>query len=237
MSESDWFGKSEKLSVLRLLSILKHFYTFKELEDLLGIPYQRLWRYITLTAMPEKSTMEKLLSNIKDKKLIEEILSQMVSGEQFETWWAIRNVGFVELICFIAVNMLRKEGIRVNTVVSFPDEYSATFATILAEYTGSCLCITSRNSHLKDAIVETYYSGLTGNIELLVVPRGCIKKKSNVLLVTFDLNDLNTTRTSIKLVERAMANPKKVFSVIARKDTLEEMNRRERLCLTLKTID
>ena len=240
MSNPDWIGNgSARLSVLRLLSILKHFYTFKELEDLLGIPYQRIWRYISLMAMPEKSTAEKIMNNIREKKLIERILSQTVRENEFEVWRAIRNIGSIELIGFLAMNMLKNKGVDVNAVLSFPDEYSATIATVLSEYLGSCLCIASRNPRSKDAMVETYTSKLTGNVELIATPRGCIKKKSNVLLVTFELNDFNSLYASMRLVERGMANTKKLFAVVGRKNVLDEMERmNERIrIMVLKMID
>ncbi|MCP8322749.1 MAG: hypothetical protein L6N96_01025 [Candidatus Methylarchaceae archaeon HK02M2] len=222
----DWLNKgSTRLSVIRLISMMKHFYTFKELEELLGIPYQRLWRYIALQAVPEKNTIEKIIQNIRSKKLIEKLLKQLMGETErgFKIWKAVKKIGFLELIGFMATNMLKNEAIDFDVIVSFPDEYSATIATIIAEYLDSNLCIASKNPSTKDVIAETYTSRLTYNLELLAIPRGCIEKKKGVLLVTFEINDLNVFHAALRLVERSLAVPRKVLAITVNKEVLEQL--------------
>jgi hypothetical protein len=70
--------KNTKFMVFTLLRILKYFYSFKQLEDRLGISSQVLWRYVTLRVTPEKQTAEKILAKINEEKLVEEIISRML---------------------------------------------------------------------------------------------------------------------------------------------------------------
>lgn len=43
-----------KASVIKLLTLLNYRYSLRDLQELLGIPYQTLWKYVSLTCMPEE---------------------------------------------------------------------------------------------------------------------------------------------------------------------------------------
>ena len=72
--------KNVRHAVFNLLRILKFFYSFKGMERLLGIRSQTLWKYITLRAILEKDTASKFLARIKERRLIEELMSR-ITGE------------------------------------------------------------------------------------------------------------------------------------------------------------
>lgn len=68
--------KNAKFVLFNLLQALKFFYSFKELERILGVPSRVLWRYVTLRAMPEKDTAQRILNKIMKEEVIEKSLKE-----------------------------------------------------------------------------------------------------------------------------------------------------------------
>ncbi len=50
----------KKVSVIKLLTLLNYRYSLRDLQALLGIPYQTLWKYVSLKCMPEERTSKKI---------------------------------------------------------------------------------------------------------------------------------------------------------------------------------
>ncbi len=65
-----------KSSIIKLLSVLNYRYSLRDLQSLLGIPYQTLWKYISLTTMPEEETSRKILQRVEELKLIDKLVME-----------------------------------------------------------------------------------------------------------------------------------------------------------------
>jgi len=202
-----------KVLIMRLLSALKEFYTFKELEEMLGLPYQVLWRYTNFLTTPEEGTARRVLQLIRERKLIENALER--NFEQVKSvsdiWSAVRNIGFLDLVAFEAMEAL--EGADFDIVLAFPEE-SGVLGAIMAHWARSDICVTSRLVSIGEALVE-YYRGSSLTLDLLAVSKSCLPRKGRVVLATLILHNKEMLEAAIALVKKSGSTPLALISVFA----------------------
>ncbi len=215
---SQYDERNVRSLVVRLLNALKSFYTFKDLESMLDIPQQALWRYVNYLTVPEESTARKILKRINELKLIERILDGVVKPNEkgrIEVWRLSNNIGFLDLLGFYATTIPKVDDIDV--VVAFPED-SAPLATSIAYWVRVNLCIATRradSTFSSKYIIETYHSNVDGRVEYLALPKGCIERDDYVLLVTNILNDLSIVDAALSLVKKAQALPWGLLAITA----------------------
>jgi len=171
-----------KFTLFKVLNALKHFYSFKELEERLGVSAQILWRYVSLRSVPERVTAERLLQRIEDEKLIDEAFERAIKDSE-EPWQVLSSPGIMELAELKVISTLK--GDRVNVVITGPDGYSTAFGAILADALHARLCVASRSPHSRHLIVKSYKVS-QDYYDTLIFPRECIQRRGRALLVSVD---------------------------------------------------
>jgi len=171
-----------KFTLFKVLNALKHFYSFKELEERLGVSAQILWRYVSLRSVPERVTAERLLQKIEDEKLIDEAFERAIKDSE-EPWQVLSSPGVMELAELKVISTLK--GDRVNVVITGPDGYSTAFGAILADALHARLCVASRSPHSRHLIVKSYKVS-QDYYDTLIFPRECIQRRGRALLVSVD---------------------------------------------------
>lgn len=213
VSEHRVLRRDIKVLTMRLLSALKEFYTFKELEEMLGLPYQVLWRYTNFLTTPEEGTARRVLQLIREKRLIESALEK--NFEQVKSasdiWGVVKNIGFLDLVAFEAMEAL--EGMDFDTVFAFPEE-SGILGAIMAHWARSDVCVTSRLVSIGEALVE-YYRGSSLSLDFLAVSKNCLPRKGRVVLTTLVLHDKEMLEAAIALVKKSGSTPLALISVFA----------------------
>lgn len=205
--------KNTKFVLFNLLRALKFFYSFKELERILGVPSQVLWRYVTLRATPEKDTAQKILNTIVEKRIVESTLEKAVESSSGEVWRLLGNPGVLELAGLKAADTLKK--IRVDVVLAPCDGYSIALATIIATYLKSRICIASKYIYSNSSVVEYYREG--DSIEAIAIPSDCIPKKSKVVIILATEYSTNYLDALVNIVRRRRGEIISVFSLIEAK--------------------
>lgn len=93
--------RSERSRVLNLLHALNYFYSLRDLEEIIGVSFQNLWRYVNLLSVPEEKTTEKILSKIQELNLVEETVRKALSDADVEIWSLAREPSFLRLFSLI----------------------------------------------------------------------------------------------------------------------------------------
>jgi len=209
-----------RLRVFNLLRVLKFFYSFKELEKYLEVPSQVLWRYVTFRSSPEKTTAYKILNKIKEKKLIENIVSNLRERPHL----LLSNPGILELAAIKAFDEFKKD--KVNVVLSAPDSYSIALASLISVYLKSRLCIPSRMPYVRELsnnyIIEPYLMG-SSLIEIIAIPRECLPLRSRVLIVVANIQILEPLLATINLALKRHADIVGIFSLIGSKEAISKI--------------
>ncbi len=171
-----------KFMLFKVLSALKHFYSFKELENRLGVSAQILWRYVSLRSVPERGTAEKLIQKIEKEGLIDEALKKSLQ-ESDEPWQILSNPGVMTLAELKAMEIFRGE--KVNVIITGKDGYSTAFGAMLADAFHSRLCLPSNTPYSKHVIVKNYRISQE-YLDSLIFPKECIPRRSHVVTVLVD---------------------------------------------------
>lgn len=209
-------SKSLKLTAFNLLRLLKFFYSFKELEKRLGVPSQVLWRYVTLRATPEKDTAQKILSRIKEQRMVEEAVSEIIV-ESKEPWLLLSNPGILELSALKLVEEFGKA--KAEVVLSTPDPYSAALAAVASIYLKARLCIPSRILYSNNILVESYQAS-SGVLDVVAIPRKSMPGKSRVLVTTVTLHQ-PLFEATINLAAKSYAELVGVFLMMGTREEVK----------------
>ncbi len=201
--------KNAKFVLFNLLRALKFFYSFKELERILGVPSQVLWRYVTLRAMPEKDTAQRILNKIMKEGVIEKTLKRVIESSNGDEWRLLGNPGVLELAGLKVADMLKKT--RVDVVLAPCDGYSVALATIIATYLKSRICIATRYLYSNNNTVEYYREG--GSVEAIAVPSDCIPKKARVVIILATEYSANCLDAVINIIKRRRGEIISIFSL------------------------
>lgn len=202
-----------KVLTMKLLSALKEFYTFKELEEMLGLPYQVLWRYTNFLTTPEEGTARRILRLIREKRLIESALERNFERIKSvsDIWEVVKNIGFLDLIAFEAMEAL--EGVEFDTILAFPEE-SGVLGAVMAHWARSDVCVTSRLVSIGEALVE-YYRDSSLSLNFLAISKNCLPRKGRVVLATLMLHNREVLEASIALVKKNSSTPIALIAVFA----------------------
>ena len=207
--------KDIKLLAIRMLIALKHFYTFKELEDLLGISYQRLWRYIEFHTFPEHQTAKKILMTIKEKKLVENVIERISEDKtSLKDWILVRNTGFLELTSLLVADAVRS--LKIGYIISAEDPFSIAFSSILASKMRTNLCIIS-DVYSDEEFFFGYARG-DKRIKMLALPKSCVDKKKASIFVKFRAKSCSELEDYISFLRKIDLRNLKVVIVLSETD-------------------
>jgi len=204
---------------VKLLCSLKEVYTFKELEELLGIPAQALWRYTSFSHFPERQTSRKIIEAIRSQSLVEKALQKALLGKQgvFEEWRLLFNPRVLNLVGYLAWRKLSDR--EVDLVLTYP-ERNAAIAAVLAEWLSAGVCIASERGRVSwgRLLTSQYLSSERGEIVYVHAPKDALEKDSKVLIVESTTASLEPLSALLSLVEQAKAHLSAVLVVLALSD-------------------
>ena len=220
-----------KYVLYKVLSALKHFYSFKELEERLGVSAQILWRYGSLRSVPERETAEKLIRKIESTRLLEDALSRAVDSSS-ELWQLLSSPGILSLIELKALEAFRGE--KVNAVVSSSDGYSAAIAAVLAELFNARLCVASHTPYSRHILVKSYKVSQE-YYETLVFPKECIPRRGKVVVVATDLTKVSQLAALVDVVRLRQSTLVGIVGVMGDENRAAELAR-ERLGSSTKVV-
>lgn len=170
--------RNPKRRLLEILKILASFYSFRRLEEKLGVPMQTLWKYYTLKTMPEKQTAIKILHRIREEKILDEIVSE-IAYEITNPISLVNNRGILELAAYKASEIVRQN--NITDILSLPDSYSAAIAFMAAVYSRSTVCLTDHLYIEPDSICMVLKEDYKA--KPLCISRKCLFKKNKFLLI------------------------------------------------------
>ena len=212
MTSQEGAEKNVKSQAVRILTILKNFYSLRELQEILGVPFQALWKYISLNSMPERETAERILSRIRERKLIERALKSFVDEAAKDPYNFVSRPSFISLFAFMAVSEIGREKVDVVMATS---EASIPHATAISLELGSLLCPIMRDVPLVERNVLTfhYYDSVNKVLRIYAIPKSCFRQRPRILLVDLYLCDRAKVSSLIKSVIEGRAREVRAFSL------------------------
>lgn len=222
MVEKD-IGYEEKLVVVKVLKALNKFYSLRDLEQVLDIPFQNLWKYINLIGMPSDEVAENLLEKFSKLKIVDEILSSESKKAKNTPQYIVSNIGFLELYVVKIGRELRKRDIDVVVALSYN---AIPFATLLSIEVDSDMCIPISNEYLATETVKslTYFSHSLKRVEMLIYPRYCMKEGKKVFLTDVLLADIDKVESVNSLIKSREGEVEGLATVYITREVLERIS-------------
>ena len=208
--------------VLRILDTLNYFYSFRDLEKMLGVPFQSLWRYVNLLSIPEERTAERILERVKALNLIEAAAREALSEAGDELWRLARTPGFIQLFSIIAEDAIGLG--KLNTVVAVTEE-AVSLATATAMELEAEVCYATDRVRLekKGFLATQYRSRRYGELRFVAIPRSCVRDGGKSLLIDTVLEDVDRVSAIVALLRRARNDVVGYVAIAARGSDLEQL--------------
>ncbi len=219
MENDEWLTRVKtvkKAGVIKLLTLLNYRYSLRDLQTLLGIPYQTLWKYVSLTNMPEEKTSKKIVEHIEELKLLEKFVMETVEEARDDPYDIVRKPGFLTLFTIMVQNTFHD--VKVGVIVPM-SEYSLMPATALALGLRCDVCPALTNHPLRKGkgFFTTSFMDY-GRYVSVAVPKHCLKSKNRALLIDVVLQDADKVEAYLGLLRSARVEVSGVAAVASGKN-------------------
>ncbi len=202
---------------VRVLRILREYYTYRELEEYFHIPAPSIWKYISGKILPTVEKAKQIINTVIEKRIVQDLLKKLVKrvdGGIIDLNDIIYNVGVMKIIGLEAYYYFREEDPSI--IVSIEVD-GIPVALSVAEYFNAKIVIVKKRpeASLRKYIEYSLISRDLPVITKLYAPREPFTSKDKVLIVDDLLRTGRTCRALIEMVKNTKSKPVGVFSVIA----------------------
>ncbi|MEM0015247.1 MAG: hypothetical protein QXS42_07400 [Zestosphaera sp.] len=198
-----------KAYVFKVLNIMKHYYSLRDIEKMLDLPAQTIWKYVNLMIVPEEKTVAKIISKVDELRVIDRLIDESLREFRENPVKVLSKPGFLKLFSYVAESFVGNAKIDLVIPVS---NIAMILGSYLATELPSILCpFTEDPIHDKKGYVVAYYANTEG-VNFMAMPRSCLKEKPTSLLIDVTLDELNKLRSVLEALSRAKVN---VYGVVA----------------------
>ncbi len=202
---------------VRILRILREYYTYRELEEYFNIPAPSIWKYISGKILPTVEKARQILDTVIEKKITQDLLGKLVKivdGGIVDLNDVIYNVGVMKVIGLEAYHYFKEESPSI--IVSIEVD-GIPVALSVAEYFNARVVIVKKRpeASLREYIEYSLISRDLPVITKLYAPKEPFTSKDRVLVVDDLLRTGRTCRALIEMVKNTKSRLVGVFSVVA----------------------
>lgn len=220
-----------RAAVPKLLVALNYAYSLRELEKMLNIPYQVLWRYMVLLTLPEKKTAELIMSRVSELNLLDKALRKAVEEASKNPYEVVRKPGFLALYSMHVREALGDQ--KIKTVFAV-EPHDIILATALGKELNSEICpILSTYPMLRDYKLITFFEE---GLKTAAIPNKCIKERAGHVLAAVALKNPDL----LEALYAALHGSRGIFTaaaaVVSSRGVLEVAERRGIKIITLVPI-
>ncbi len=224
MSTNTSIRRAEKLRIIKILRALNYFYSLRDLEKILDIPFQNLWKYINFLGIPSDEVVQDIKNRLREKKIVDELLYDMARKYRDMPQHIARNVGFIELYSLVIEERLGDE--EVDYIFSLSQE-AIPLATAISIELGCELCIPLVNRNIIEENVKIlwYYSPTDQSIKHILIPRDCLHQHKRFLLVDLIINEKDKLSKIISILNTSDISVIGITTVYISKECIDFINK------------
>ncbi len=202
---------------IKLLRVLRKYYTYRELEEFFGIPAPSIWKYISGKILPTIEKARRILNIIIEKKIVTDLLGKLikiVDGGIIDLNDIIYDIGVMKLVGLEAYYYFREEE---PTIILSIEVDGIPVALSVAEYFNAKTVIVKKRpeASLREYLEYNLMSRDLPVITKLYVPKDPFTRKDRVLIVDDLLRTGRTCRALVEMVKNTKSELAGIFSVVA----------------------
>ncbi len=218
--------RSAILQLLKLISILNSFYSLRELEALLGIPFQSIWRYVNFKSIPRKDTAYRILNRVKELRLINTIFLDLLSKHS-DIVSLSSDLRFLKLLSLLVHELMGKD--RVDVVLPLSLE-AIPIAVVISLEMNANICFVYEGNlklHPSEKYIISHYVSKDNEPKIITIPQQCLKPRAKVVLVDVVASDVNKLVSLLNILKRrGCVSPMLVFMDVHNHELLHEISRK-----------
>ncbi|MEM4553525.1 MAG: hypothetical protein QXI86_04755 [Ignisphaera sp.] len=220
MVNSRHLKRNEKIKLMKMLKALNYLYSLRHLETLLDIPYQNIWKYVNMIAIPSDEIAMDIITKLNNMKIIDRAISDIVDKYKDNIYGIASDIGFLSIYSLKLEDML--ENIDIGLIIPL-SEYAIPFASILAWELGAKLCIPPFSRKIIDTKIKVawYYSSRNNELEFFLLPKMCIDEDVEIFLVDILIDDLEKLKTISLLLKSSNMKVQGIATVYISTDCLD----------------
>jgi adenine/guanine phosphoribosyltransferase-like PRPP-binding protein len=212
----------EALDVIQLLALAKQYYTYKDLEQFLGLPTTVLARYVKGHVLPTGKRGSEIRRSLLDAVRLGTRVTETLRKHGVE---AISQVNMnPRLLWFIVQHIIFLNAGRQITKVLTATEEGVPLATIVSYRLGVPLIVATphrRTGTRRTIEIELASDGqpsADGYVRTMHIPSGVLRKNDAVLIITDCLSDGSLQVALEKLVRAARASVAAIWATLVTTD-------------------
>ncbi len=195
----------ERELVIEILSSLKKFFRFKELENILGITIPTLWRYIHGDIKPSIDRSRQMLMRLLNHDMINTIkerVIKMVDDGIVDVYSLAYNIDVLTIASIDAMLWAQNSG---YTAIATVETDGIPLATLIAKRLNTKLITIKRKKEIGfERFVETSYVTLSPpEVVTLYIPDGVIDYGEKILVVDDLVRSGRTSSAVFELIRKA----------------------------------
>jgi len=198
-----------KAYVFKILNIMRHYYSLRDIEKILDLPAQTIWKYVNLVAVPEERTVAKIIGKVGELRLIDKLIENSIKEFKENPVTVLSKPGFLKLFSYVTEDFVG--GAKIDLVVPM-----STTAIVLGSYVAaelpSLVCpFTENPPHDRKGYVVAYYND-NNETRFVALPKSCLREKTTALLVDVILEEQDKLRNVVDVLSK---NKIHVYGVVA----------------------
>lgn len=203
--------------VIEILRISRKYFKYRELEDAVELPAPVIWRYISGEVRPSTDRALEIVSRIRSRGLIREILRRAVAKVNSDLVNLYSIVYNIDLLKLAAIEAYMEFSDVEPTAILTVETDGIPLAVMTAAYMGSKIVVAKKRKEIgfEEYLEETYLAYDPPSLITLYVPSGILEEKDRVLIVDDVLRSGRTSRALVNLVRKANAEVVGIFALLA----------------------
>lgn len=197
-----------KAYVFKILNIMRHYYSLRDIEKMLDLPAQTIWKYVNLVAVPEEKTVAKIISKVSELRLIDKLIENSMREFRENPVIVLSKPGFLRLFSYVTEDFVGNAKIDVVIPIS---EAATVLGSYVATELPSLVCSFTENPpYDKKGYIITYYND-SNETRFMALPKSCLKEKTTALLIDVLLEEPSKLRS---VVETLGKNKVHIYGVV-----------------------
>ncbi|MCI4438156.1 MAG: adenine phosphoribosyltransferase [Ignisphaera sp.] len=207
----------ERDLVVELLSSMKKFFKFKELEKLIDLTSPTIWRYVHGEVKPSAERARVLLAKLLDQAILEKLREKFVEldVEGFaKTYELVYNIDLLNIASIDAY--IWSQNLGINCVATVEVDGIA-LATLTARRLNSKLIVIKKRKEVgyQKFHEVSYVTSSPPEVVTLYLPNGVIEYGEKVLVVDDVVRSGRTSAAVFELIKKAGGRPVGFYALLA----------------------
>lgn len=189
-----------KAYVFKILNIMKHYYSLRDIEKMLDLPAQTIWKYVNLVAVPEEKTVVKIINKVSEMRLINKLIEDSLREFRENPVAVLSKPGFLKLFSYVTEDFV--DGAKIDLVIPMSTNAVALGSYLAADLPGLICPFVENPPHDKKGYVITYYNN-NNETHFMALPKSCLKEKTTALLVDILLEEVGKLKSVVEVLSKS----------------------------------